>query len=65
MAPTKFDSPAGGLLKELDELVDQSIDSMSPSQLMKFRRDRRRIMESVTGRDSGSRAPHENAAQER
>ena len=53
------------LLNELDQLVDQSIDAMTPAQLKKFRSDRKKIMAGVKRRAADSRAPRESGEQER
>jgi hypothetical protein len=65
MAMSKSGSNPRSLIEELDELVERSIDSMTPAQLKKFRRERKKIMQAVKNRDAGSRAPHENVARER
>ena len=65
MAASKSGSKPKSLIEELDALVDQGIDSMSPAQLKKFRQDRKKIMREVKRREAGLRAPHENAARER
>lgn len=65
MTKAKINSGSKNLLQELDELVDQSIDSMSPAQLKKFRKDRKKIMRTVTRRDGVSRVPPESAQSEK
>lgn len=55
MTASESKSEARSLLDELDELVDRDIESMSPAQLRRFHRDRKRIMESVTRRTDASR----------
>lgn len=64
MTGTRSTQQTRSLLEELDELVDQSIESMSPAQLKKFRQDRRKIMASVSRHDAASHVPHESAVQE-
>jgi hypothetical protein len=48
------------LFEELDALVDQSIDSMSPVELEAFETKRKRIMSRVTSDGINSDAPREN-----
>ena len=65
MSPVKAAPKKTDLLGELEKLVDQSIDSMSPAQLKKFRKDRKKIMRTVTRRDATSRVPPESAESEK
>lgn len=65
MAAIGSQSESKSLLEDLDALVDQSIDAMTPAQLRKFRRDRKKIMRTVIPRGSASPAPRENAESER
>lgn len=65
MASRKAAPKKMSLLDELDKLVDESIDAMSPAQLKKFRKDRKKIMQNVTRRDAASRAPRGSAESER
>jgi hypothetical protein len=53
------------LLEDLDALVDQSINAMTPAQLKKFRRDRKKIMEGVRRRAADSPALRESGEQEK
>lgn len=65
MTTSKAEPRARGLLQDLDTLVDQSIESMSPAELKKFRKDRKKIMEAVNRRAADSRAPRESAGREK
>jgi hypothetical protein len=65
MTKTNSNQHPQKLLEQLDELVDQSIDSMSPAQLKKFRKDRKKIMQNVTRRAAASRVPPESAESEK
>jgi hypothetical protein len=47
--------PEKSFIEQLDALVDNRIDSMTPAQLKKFRRERKKIMKSATPRGSSSR----------
>ena len=51
------------LFEELDALVDQSIDSMSPRQLKAFEKKRKKIMSKARCRPLDSPAPRESEEQ--
>jgi hypothetical protein len=50
MPTTKTAPRAKSLLEDLDALVDEGIGAMSPTESKKFRRDRKKIMQSVARR---------------
>ena len=47
MTASKPEPRTSDLLRDLDTLVDQSIEAMSPAELKKFRKDRKKLMVSV------------------
>jgi hypothetical protein len=51
------------LLEELDAFVDQSIDSMSPTELKEFEKKRKRIMVDVSCPETDSGVPRGNGEQ--
>ena len=65
MTASKPEPRTSDLLRDLDTLVDQSIEAMSPAELKKFRRDRKKIMQAVNRRDADSNAPRETDEQAR
>lgn len=61
MTPLIAEERSTSLLDELDALVDESIDAMSPKELKEFKKERKKIMAEVELRASGSAAPLKTA----